>query len=75
MPYGQCKAATGTTDDYRLNLGAGIVGGALGAGDFEGMVRRIIATKDTSGLEGNEILKRKYQTGNRLIPQRWYVKQ
>ncbi|MDY6483453.1 pilus assembly protein [Acinetobacter faecalis] len=74
MPYGQCKG-TGSTDDYRLNLGAGIVGGALGAGDFEGMVRRIIATRDTSGLEGNEILKRKYQTGNRLIPQRWYVKQ
>lgn len=73
MPYGQCKS--GSAENYRLNLGAGIVGGAIGAGDVEGMIRRIVATLDTTGLEDNEILKRKYTTGNRLVPQRWYVKQ
>ena len=73
MPYGQCPS--GSAESYRLNLGAGIVGGTLGAGDVEGMIRRIIATVDTTGISNNEILKREYQTENRLVPQRWYIKQ
>ena len=74
MPYGQCSS--GSADDYRLNLGAGIVGGAIGAGDVEGMIRRIVATKDMSGVSAsNVILGRKYETANSLVPQRWYIKQ
>ena len=72
MPYGQCNG--GTALSYRLNMGAGIVGGALGAGDAGGMNRRIIANNDTSGAGGNggKIIDALYETGNMLIPQRWY---
>ncbi len=70
MPYGQCNGGSVTT--YRLSLGAGIVGGAVGAGDGSGMQRLIVANVDTSGITGNEILNKRYRTGNKLIPQRWY---
>lgn len=72
MPYGQCKAGNITT--FKLNIGVGIVGGAVGAGDSAGMARLMAANLNTSGISGNEILKRRYQTVNKLIPQRWYDK-
>lgn len=70
MPYGQCNGGTSTS--YRLSMGAGIVGGAVGAGDGSGMQRLIVANVDTSGVTGNAILDKRYNTGNKLIPQRWY---
>ena len=70
MPYGQCNGGSAST--YRLNLGAGIVGGAVGAGDGTGMQRLIVANVDTTGMSDNEILKRRYMTANQLTPQRWY---
>ncbi len=70
MPYGQCNGGTSTS--YRLSMGAGIVGGAVGAGDGSGMQRLIVANVDTSGITGNAILDKRYNTGNKLIPQRWY---
>ena len=70
MPYGQCNG--GTAASYRLSMGAGIVGGAVGAGDGSGMQRLIVANVDTSGITDNAILDKRYNTGNKLIPQRWY---
>ena len=70
MPYGQCQS--GSTTTHRLNLGVGLVGGALGAGDSEGMTRLIVANVNTSGIAANEILNKRYTTANKLIPQRWY---
>lgn len=71
MPFGQCS--TGTAATYRLNVGAGIVGGAVGAGDGSGMQRLIVTNVDTSGIgAGNMILEKRYPTGNKLIPRRWY---
>ena len=70
MPYGQCK--TGSKTAYRLNLGVGIVGGAVGAGDGAGMTRLIVANLNTSALSGNEIVNKRYHTTNKLISQRWY---
>lgn len=72
MPYGQC--ASGSVTSHRLGLGAGIVGGAIGAGDGTGMTRLIVANVDASGISGNAILDKRYNTGNKLIPQRWYDK-
>jgi type IV pilus assembly protein PilY1 len=69
MPFGQCNS--GSTSTYRLNLGAGIVGGAIGAGDGSGMQRLIVANVDTTNVN-SEILKKRYKTANKLIPQRWY---
>ncbi len=48
------------------------IGGAVGAGDGSGMQRLIVANVDTSGVTGNAILDKRYNTGNKLIPQRWY---
>lgn len=70
MPYGQC--GSGSITSHRLNLGAGIVGGAVGAGDGTGMTRLIVANIDASAITGNTILDKRYATGNKLIPQRWY---
>lgn len=70
MPYGQCNG--GSVSSYRLNLGAGIVGGAVGAGDGTGMQRLIVANVDTSGIIDNAILNKRYRTENKLTPQRWY---
>ena len=73
MPYGQMNVQgneSGTS--YRLNLGAGIVGGAVGAGDGSGMQRLIVANVDATGITNNAILNKRYTTENKLIPQRWY---
>lgn len=71
MPYGQCDG--GSTSAYRLNLGAGIVGGAVGAGDSSGMQRLIVANVDTTNTtSGRAILDKRYPTSDQLIPQRWY---
>ena len=70
MPFGQCNEGDKTT--YRLNLGVGIVGGAVGAGDSAGMTRLIVANLNTSALTGNAIANKRYQTINKLISQRWY---
>lgn len=71
MPFGQC--ATGGITTYRLNVGAGIVGGAVGAGDGSGMQRLIVTNVDTSSIDAdNEIIKKRYATGNKVIPRRWY---
>jgi type IV pilus assembly protein PilY1 len=78
MPYGQMDAEGNDDDDegggtvYRLNLGAGIVGGAVGAGDGSGMQRLIVANVDATGVTNNAILNKRYETTNKLIPQRWY---
>lgn len=70
MPYGQCNSGSATT--YRLNLGAGIVGGAVGAGDASGKQRLIVTNVDTTGLTDNAIVNRLYSPNDTLIPQRWY---
>lgn len=71
MPYGQCDG--GSTTAYRLNLGAGIVGGAVGAGDSSGMQRLIVANVDSRNITtGRAILDKRYPTSDQLIPQRWY---
>lgn len=71
MPFGQCKS--GALDSHRLNLGAGIVGGAVGAGDGSGMQRLIVANIDSTLVQKpNSILNSRYNTANKLIPQRWY---
>lgn len=70
MPLGQCNG--GTSEKYEVSMGAGIVGGAVGAGDGSGMQRLIVANVDTSAITGNAILDKRYITGNKLIPQRWY---
>ncbi|ANF82656.1 hypothetical protein A3K93_10940 [Acinetobacter sp. NCu2D-2] len=70
MPYGQCNG--GSVSSYRLNLGAGIVGGAIGAGGGSGMQRLIVANVDSTGISNNAILQKRYNTANQLIPQRWY---
>ena len=69
MPYGQCDSGSATT--YRLNLGAGIVGGAVGAGNT-GEQRLIVTNVDTTGLKDNVIKNRLYKPDENLIPQRWY---
>lgn len=70
MPFGQC--ATGSIATYRLSVGAGIVGGAVGAGDGSGMQRLIVTNVDTTNITNNEIINKRYQTGNKLVTQRWY---
>lgn len=74
MPYGQCSN-TGTANDYKLNLGAGITGGTIGAGDGGG-TRLIVANIDTSNLAtgGSAILDARYNTKMSLVVQRWYEK-
>lgn len=71
MPFGQCNS--GSVSTHRLNLGAGIVGGAVGAGDSSGMQRLIVVNVDTTKVpQPNNILNARYNTINKLIPQRWY---
>jgi type IV pilus assembly protein PilY1 len=55
-----------------LSVGAGIVGGAVGAGDGSGMQRLIVTNVDTTNITNNEIINKRYQTGNKLVTQRWY---
>lgn len=70
MPYGQCNSGSATT--HRLNLGAGIVGGAVGAGDSAGRQRLIVTNVDTTGITGNKIVDSLYIPRDELIPQVWY---
>ena len=73
MPYGQCTQ-TGSASDYKLNLGAGITGGAIGAGE-NGTTRLIVANVDTSSTtSGSAITGARYNTGMNLVTQRWYEK-
>lgn len=73
MPYGQC-AQTGVAANYRLNLGAGITGGAIGAGDG-GTTRLIVANTNTSNITGGSaIIGARYNTKMNLVTQRWYEK-
>ena len=70
MPYGQCNSGSATT--YRLNLGAGIVGGAVGAGDSAGRQRLIVTNVDTTNITGNKIVDSLYVPRDELVPQVWY---
>ncbi len=73
LPFGQC--ATGSVETYRLNLGVGIVGAAVGTGDSAGLSRLLVPNVDTSGLvnaTNNKILSSEYTTRIHLTPQRWY---
>ncbi len=73
MPYGQCSS--GSVETYALNLGVGIVGAAVGAGDAAGLSRLLVPNVDTSALvnaTNNKILSSEYKTRIRLTPQRWY---
>ena len=73
MPFGQCTQA-GSASEYKLNLGAGITGGAIGAGE-NGTTRLIVANVDTSGTtSGSAITGARYNTGMSLVTQRWYEK-
>lgn len=75
LPFGQC--ATGSVETYRLNLGVGIVGAAVGTGDSAGLSRLLVPNVDTSGLvnaTNNKILSSEYITRIHLTPQRWYEK-
>ena len=69
MPYGQCASGSATT--YRLNLGAGIVGGAVGAGDGSGMQRLIVANVDSTNVN-SKILENRYTILDKAIPKKWY---
>lgn len=73
MPYGQCSQA-GQASDYRLNLGAGITGGTIGAGD-SGTTRLVVANVDTTNITGGSaIIGARYNTKMKLVVQRWYEK-
>lgn len=73
MPFGQCTQS-GSASEYKLNLGAGITAGAIGAGE-NGTTRLIVANVDTSGTtSGSAITGARYNTKMNLVTQRWYEK-
>lgn len=73
MPFGQCAQA-GQAGAYKLNIGAGITGGSVGAGE-KGTARLIVVNTDTAGLTGGSaITGARYDTGMKLVAQRWYEK-